>query len=105
MLSVAVGNVPEGAGDLELWTVVTEDDLTVEVKAGENRGRELHHEAVARHLGDAGKIQAHQEREVEIPVSEDWDRPNLRVVAWVQDSRSGRVIGVESATPRSEAGP
>ncbi len=84
---------------------MTEDALTVHVEAGENRGRELHHEAVARHIGDTGKIQAHQERDVEIPVSEDWDRSNLRVVAFVQDSRSGRVIGVESATPRSEAGP
>ena len=104
-LSVSVGNVPEGSGDLELWTVVTEDGLSVQVEAGENRGRELHHDAVARHIGETGRIQAHQARTVEIPVGADWDRNNLRVVAFIQDSRSRRVIGVGSATPRFGAAP
>ncbi len=102
-LSVSVGDLPAGTGELELWTALTEDGLVVHVERGENRGRELRHDGVARHIGDAGRIRGQETRTVEVAVSDDWNRSNLRVVAFLQDPRSGRILGVESTVPLSEA--
>ncbi|NIM00360.1 MAG: DUF1223 domain-containing protein [Acidobacteria bacterium] len=103
-LSVSIGDLPDGTGELELWTAVTEDGLIVSVERGENRGRELHHDAVARHIDGAGRIQAHETRTLRVDVREGWEKANLRVVAFVQEARSGRIIGVDSVTLSSEAG-
>ncbi len=95
-LRVSVGNVPKGSGELVLWTALAEDGLIVDVARGENGGRELRHDGVARHLGDVGKIAANETRDARIAVDEGWTRANLRVVAFLEDSRDGRIVGVTS---------
>ena len=96
-LSISIGDVPKGSGELVLWTALAEDGLIVDVARGENGGRELRHDGVARLLSNAGKIAANETRDARIAVDEGWNKANLRVVAFLEDSRDGRIVGVASA--------
>jgi hypothetical protein len=80
----------EGA---ELLWAVTEDDLVVDVTRGENAKRRLEHSGVVRTLMSR-KIDARQSQSATavIRLDSNWKRANLRVVAFVQSTKSGRVI-------------
>lgn len=82
----------EGA-DL-LWAV-TEDDLVVEVKRGENANRTLRHSGVVRTLVTK-KIEATGATPVSatIQLESEWKRENLRLVAFVQSAKTKRVLSV-----------
>lgn len=79
-----------------------EDGLVTKVQRGENGGRTLRHSAVTRTLTVAGALAAAADDaslEVVVLVSADWAAANLRVVAFVQERGSRRIIG-GGATPR-----
>jgi hypothetical protein len=83
----------EGA---ELWWAVTEDDLVVEVKRGENAKRTLRHSGVVRSLV-AKKIHSANTAPMTsgvIPLRPEWKRDHLRLVAFVQSARTKRVLSV-----------
>lgn len=80
--------VAEGA-DL-LWAVA-EDHLVVDVKRGENAQRTLRHSGVVRHLLSR-KITA-SAMNATIQLRPDWKR-DLRLVAFVQSTRTRRVLSV-----------
>ncbi len=82
----------EGA---ELLWAVTEDDLVVEVKRGENANRTLRHSGVVRTLA-AKKIEAAASTPVSaiIPLPPEWKREHLRLVAFVQSAKTRRVLSV-----------
>ncbi len=76
----------------ELWFVVTEDHLVVDVKRGENANRTLKHSGVVRVLqsaGDAGKAVP-----VQIKVDSSWKKENVRVVGFVQSKKDRRILSV-----------
>lgn len=83
-----------GADGAALLWAVTEDDLIVDVKRGENAQRTLRHSGVVRSLVsrkiDAGTT---SERAV-MPLHAGWKHDKLRVVAFVQATKSGRVLSV-----------
>ena len=82
-----------GHSDAEVMVAVVEDGLVSRVERGENAGRTLAHTAVVRALQRGGTIPAAADRWTnEVPVSLDgsWRRP--RVVAFVQDARSRRIL-------------
>ena len=82
-----------GHSDAEVMVAVVEDGLVSRVERGENAGRALAHTAVVRALQRGGTIPAAADRWTnEVPVSLDgsWRRP--RVVAFVQDARSRRIL-------------
>jgi hypothetical protein len=82
----------EGA---ELLWAVTEDDLAVDVSRGENTKRTLRHSGVVRVLIDKKITRANA-----TPVSvitrlpTEWNRANLRLVAFVQSTKTRRVLSV-----------
>lgn len=82
-------------GQAELLWAVTEDDLTVDVKRGENAQRTLRHFGVVRTLV-ARKIDRPTASPLTavIPLRPEWKRENLRLVAFVQSTNSGRVLSV-----------
>lgn len=82
--------VAEGA-DL-LWAV-TEDHLVVDVKRGENAKRTLGHSGVVRNL-TSRKIAAGGAMTASIRLRPDWKREHLRVVAFVQSTKTKRVLSV-----------
>ena len=82
-----------GHSDAEVMVAVVEDGLVSRVERGENAGRTLAHTAVVRALQRGGTIPAAADRwtnEVPVSLNGSWRRP--RVVAFVQDARSRRIL-------------
>jgi hypothetical protein len=76
---------------------VAEDDLTSDVRAGENAGHQLAHAAVTRRLVEAGRFGANQATavfHVPVPLERGWAPGHLRLVAFAQDPVALRVVGV-----------
>jgi hypothetical protein len=67
------------------------------VKRGENAGRVLTHVAVVRTLAQVGMVEGNNTFSNDLTVSTgNANLRNLRVVAIVQESATGRVLGVGS---------
>ena len=92
--ATASGPGLDAAGAELIWAV-TEDDLVVEVKRGENARRTLRHAGVVRWIR-AGKIG--DGATIKIPLRAEWKRDHLRVVAFVQSASSRQVLSVASAS-------
>src|ERR1700682_3394459 len=98
-LKVVVGKL-QGAqqGDIaEVWLAITETALHSAVTGGENSGHDLRHAAVARWLHKAGTADRDAAPsfpgESDLKLDSAWKRPNLRVVAFVQEKRSRHILG------------
>jgi len=94
-LQVTVSDLPRlGRGDrADIVVAVTEDHLRSDVKRGENHGRTLAHAAVVRYLAAIGQAASDgvSSARTDIPLAADWQRDQLKVVAFVQQLR-GRTI-------------
>ena len=96
-VSVAASDLPQPShGDRdELVVAITEDQLKSDVRRGENHGRVLTHVAVVRSLviGEAkpgdGAMRFGLSR---LPIGTDWNRDNLKIVTFVQEARSRRIV-------------
>ncbi|HEY4933060.1 MAG TPA: DUF1223 domain-containing protein [Terriglobales bacterium] len=76
---------------------ITEDDLTTNVRGGENGGRVLKHSAVVRSLRSLGSTSNGKfEATVNLPAKSDWKKASLRVVVLVQNRSSGLILGSSS---------
>lgn len=83
---------PAGA---ELYAVVAEDMVSSNVLRGENGGRKLTHVAVARNLVDLGKAGTGTVNTAGVPLP-DGLRGGRHLVLFVQDQRTGKVLGVDA---------
>lgn len=100
---VSVGEL-EGntSGDTaEVWLAVTEDGLHSSVTRGENAGHVLNHAAVLRSLHKIGVAQAKGDKtsfaaDARVKFKSDWKRENLRVVVFVQEKKSRKILGAIS---------
>jgi hypothetical protein len=107
---VAVASGPgltAAAGGSELLWAVTEDDLVVDVKRGENARRTLRHSGVVRRLitqkiRETGSATSPP---IEIPLRPEWRRDRLRVLAFVQSASSRQVLSVASVSVQTPASP
>jgi hypothetical protein len=82
-----------GHADARVLLAVVEDGLVSKVERGENAGRTLAHTAVVRSLQEVGKVPSgasHWSAEVAVSMDLSWKRP--RVIAFVQDGASRRVL-------------
>ncbi|HUC77495.1 MAG TPA: DUF1223 domain-containing protein [Vicinamibacterales bacterium] len=101
-VSVTTSDLPKisGGDRADVVIAVTEDHLRSEVTRGENHGRVLTHAAVVRYLttiGEAPSGTASTAR-AEVPIAPDWQRAQLKVVAFVQERR-GRAIVASAVLP------
>jgi hypothetical protein len=89
-----------GAEPADVFLAITEDNLFSKVESGENRGRRLEHVAVVRKLTRIGNLSEGGTFNTEyvVPIARAWKRADLRAVAFVQDKKDRRVLGV-SSTP------
>ena len=88
------------AADAEVLVAVTQDGLESRVRAGENAGRRLRHSAVVRSLRPLGVIPAGDngwsgDSRLERPKEAKPDQ--CRVVAFVQERESRKILGAASA--------
>ena len=80
----------------DIVVAVTEDELSNQVTRAENGGRTLSHSAVVRSLTTAGRLKADQREAsatIAVALAPDWKIPNLRIVAFVQEQASRRILG------------
>lgn len=101
--TVSVGKLV-GATDgdtAEVWQAVTEKGLHSEVSRGENAGRNLHHAAIVRWMrkvgvADGRKIPLSFTGNTSVKLKPAWNLENLRVVVFVQEKKSRRILGASS---------
>jgi len=105
-LHVIADSLPSlGRGDrADVIVAITEDRLRTEVKRGENHGRTLTHAAVVRSMTTIGRtaVEGPTTASTAIPIGDDWQRDQLKVVAFVQDPR-GRAILASASRPLQNA--
>ncbi len=80
-----------------VFVAIAEDNLSTNVKSGENGGRKLEHDSVVRELKSIGSITAEQnnfEIETTPQFNAKWKREDLRIVVFVQENSSRKVLAV-----------
>ena len=101
-LSVRVGKLSGAtSGDTpEVWLAVTESQLHSAVKAGENKGEDLQHASVVRRLQKIGEAKGSGDfsftNDATVKLDSSWKRENIRLVAFVQEKKSRRVLAASS---------
>jgi hypothetical protein len=91
--SVTHGDTPQ------VVLAVVENMLHSDVKRGENAGRALEHDGVVRQLMAAGKANNGSDgfsSTIAIRTAHEWNRANLRVIVFVQEQHSRRVLAATS---------
>ena len=77
---------------------ITEDELTSDVKAGENGGRTLRHSAVVRSLASVGEMKAGAcSIETKATLNSGWKLEKLHAVAIAQ-ADDGKILGAATVT-------
>jgi hypothetical protein len=100
-VTVVVRDLPAlDRGDhADILVAVTEDHLRSSVTRGENNGKILRHAAVVRSMTTIGEAAAGGgEARADIPIASDWQRENLKLVAFVQ-ARKARTVLASAAVP------
>ena len=98
-LQIRITNLPRlGHGErAEVWVAVTETGLATNVLRGENARRRLSHAAVARRLERLETLPVvmptSYETDIVVPLDPIWNRDQLRVVGFIQEATSKRVLG------------
>ena len=84
-------------GRQKVLLAVTEDNLTTNVRGGENGGRVLTHSAVVRNFKALGNTADGKfETTIDLPAKSDWKKQDLRAAVIVQDPASGQIVGAAS---------
>ena len=94
-LSVRVGVSSVGGRDAKVFVALAEKHADSQVGRGENSGRHLRHVAVVRSLVMAGTAKAGTafSQQVSLIIPPGAGKGGLRIVAFVQERASGRVLG------------
>ncbi len=86
----------QGSAGGDLYVAITEDGLETKVQSGENGGTILHHDAVVHKLTSVGGVQGAFKKDVEMKLAKPWNPAHLRVAAFVQDRKTGQIVGAAS---------
>lgn len=99
-VSIKIDNIPDTSrGDkAEVFLAVAESGLHSKVSRGENAGREIAHTAVARKLVKIGTVDGSSfTAQQNIKLDQAWKRSSTKVVVFLQERNSRRVLGAASA--------
>ena len=98
-VEVTVSGLAElgAVGEVDLWLAVTEDGLETAVRSGENARRRLRHAAVVRRLEPVEALPNPTPDRftvaTQVSLEPDWQIESLRLVAFLQERKSRRVLG------------
>jgi len=102
-VSIRVGKLPQGSHQAEILLAITESGVDSGVFGGENSGRILHHVAVVRSLTSLGRLDPKNPGEysadARISLKAEWNRQNVKLVLFVQDRTTKRILGAASVKP------
>jgi hypothetical protein len=88
----------KASGKADVLLAITESGLQSSVTRGENAGRTMPHSGVVRRLSSVGTAtKAGFSADQVISLDKSWKRENLRLVVFVQERGSRRVLGAASA--------
>jgi hypothetical protein len=94
---IEVGALPGEvkAGKAGVFIAVALDHAESHVLAGENKGRDIRHVAVAESMEKVGTVEKGKnfDREVVVKLKSPGDPANLRLIAFVQEAEGGEVVG------------
>jgi hypothetical protein len=93
---VEAGQLPaRGPSHAEVWVAIALNRAEAQVSAGENEGHKLTHVSVVRSLVSIGKVDNKKNfsADVRLSLNPSDDPANLRLVAFVQASGPGQVLG------------
>lgn len=87
----------------DVYLVVALDHVESQVLKGENSGRRLTHVAVAQEFAKIGKIEKGRtfSQDVQLKLKPGTDPKNLRVIAFIQESGPGKLLGAALRKPTS----
>jgi len=81
--------------NMDIYIAVVENNLSSDVRDGENEGRALQHDYVVRQLSvlyHQEKSQKHLEKEHVITLDPEWKRQDLSIVAFAENSVTGEIL-------------
>lgn len=93
---IKISNVPAHE-NASVFLAVVEDNLTSNRKGGTNANKNPALVSVVRNLSSLGMLTAAQtdlEIETALQIQPDWTRENLKIVVFVQENMSRRILGV-----------
>jgi hypothetical protein len=94
LVSLDAGPLPTGRKHADLFVALADNQDQTHVGGGENSGKDLQHVAVLRSLQKVGSVGAEGgQKQVKLRVPKSEAPANLRLVAFVQESGSGQVLG------------
>ena len=97
-VSVFAGADARTPSDVELWLAVTEEGLETDVTHGENAFRRLRHAPVVRRLVRIESLPTllpeRFDARVDVPLEPEWRVDHIRIVAFLQERTSRRILGV-----------
>jgi hypothetical protein len=87
-----------GAREADVYVAVALNRAESQVSAGENSGHRLAHVSVVKSLTKIGALKQGQvlAQDVQLKLEPGSDSRNLRLIAFVQEPRQGRVLGAAS---------
>lgn len=95
-LKIKIYDVPAHQ-NASIFLAITEDKLTSNRKTGKNPEENPAHTSVVRNLTPIGMLTAAQtnfEMETALQLQPDWKRENLKIVVFIQENTSRKVLGV-----------
>jgi len=89
------------ASKVDIFVALALNHAESHVSAGENKGRDIRHVAVAESISKVGTVEKGKnfDRDVLIKVKSTPDLGNLRVIAFVQEADAGEVVGASLLSP------
>jgi hypothetical protein len=82
--------------EAEVYVALALNRAESQVSAGENAGHKLAHVSVVRSLTKIGVLKQGQLLAKDFQVKVETDSRNLRLIAFIQEPRQGRVLGATS---------
>jgi hypothetical protein len=102
-LHLAVDALPgdSKAHKADIFVAVALNHAESHVSAGENKGRDISHVAVAESINKVGTVEKGKnfDRDVQVKVKGASDLSNLRLIAFVQEPDAGEVVGASLNPP------
>jgi hypothetical protein len=98
-IQIRVEVPPEGATrePADVVIAITEDNISSDVRRGENSGRHLQHSSVVRSMQAAGTLKAPLREwsgTASVTTLPDWKLADLKVIGFLQEQHSRRIVGV-----------
>lgn len=97
-IKVNITDVPKHS-DSTIYLAIAEDNLSSDVKRGVNTTFKLEHISVVRELGLLGNLPnttSDFKTEKHLQLQDDWKKENLKLIVFIQEKQSRKVIGVTS---------